>query len=151
MNNLPRIKDKGKLWNPKILRRILALFFLCLISFLFIWSLKEDYRLKYLGNIFRNLHRTGLIHYTIQLKSFNSEDQVVKGSLSVGPGLLPPAMWLPDPSKGKKETVPVYGPLSYEDLSLRYAFGTIFNIFPFKKYTPEKSFLKSHPSPMRLA
>jgi hypothetical protein len=76
---------------------------------------------------------------------------VVKGSLSVGPGLLPPAMWLPDPSKGKKETVPVYGPLSYEDLSLRYAFGTIFNIFPFKKYTPEKSFLKSHPSPIEIS
>jgi len=125
----------------KTLRKILAILFVLLIFLLFIWSVRQDYRLKGVNNMFGSLIKTGIIHYTIQLKAFIPEHQTVKGTLSVEPGIVPPWIIL------TKESKIFYGPLSYDDLTFHYATGYFFR---FKKYVPEKTFQKVHPSPMEI-
>ena len=99
--------------NGRIIRKVLAALFLILIGLLFAWSIKKDSQLK-VDQMFLGGFRNGEIHYTIQLKSFNPENETFRSTISVGQGMLPP--WL----YGEKIH---YGPLAYDDLTFPYAIG----------------------------
>jgi hypothetical protein len=120
--------------NWKRLRKSLALLFLVLIGLLFIWSIREDSRLKE-GQMFLRWFGIG-VHYTIQLKSFNPENETFNGTLTVNQGMLPPEMY----SDAMKIH---YGPLVYDDLSFFYAVGIaiisqrlVAQLGPFKTVIP---------------
>lgn len=126
------MKYMVKFLNRKKLRRILALLFVLLIGLLFVWLLREDSRLKESQMI---LGRFPIgIHYTIQLKSFNPEDETFHVTLTVDEGMLPFEI---DPMKI------YYGPLVYDDLTFPYAQGIpvisqklVAQLGPFKTVTP---------------
>jgi hypothetical protein len=84
-----------------------------------------------------------MIHYTIQLKSFNPENQTVNGTLSVEQGMLPPEMYS-DPGKI------LYGPLLSNDLTFPYAIGLFF-LPRYEKLLPQKSFQKINPLPIEIS
>jgi len=119
--------------NLNKLRTILALLFVLLIVLLFMWSVKKDFQLKELKYILGL--PGGMVHYTVQLKSFNPEDQTFNGTLTVDPELLPPEMYL-EPMKIH------YGPLFYENLTFPYALGMpsispkLLYLRPFQKVKP---------------
>ncbi|MGA2515520.1 MAG: hypothetical protein ABSG44_03100 [Thermodesulfobacteriota bacterium] len=105
--NLSKVCD----WKKP--RKISALLFVLLIIFLFCWSINKDSRLKE-GQMLLRGFPTG-IHYAIQLKSFNPEDQKFNCTLSITKGVLAPKMYL--------KNYLHYGPLVYDDLSVPYAIG----------------------------
>ena len=107
------MKHMVKWCNRRIIRKVLAGLFLILIGLLFVWSIKKDSQLK-VDQMFLGGFRNGEIHYTIQLKSFNPENETFSSTVSVGQGMLP--MWL----DGEKIR---YGPLAYDDLTFPYAIG----------------------------
>ncbi len=137
MNRFKRLLYKC--WKPKLLRKILAFLFLISILFLLVWSIKKDNHLKWVNEITRIPLKGGQIHYTIQLKSFDTQTQTVRAILSVEEGLLP--VW------EEKEIKIVYGPLFYYDLSFTYIMG-----FPLwiTSYMPTISFQTTPPAPIEI-
>jgi hypothetical protein len=124
----------SKVGDWKNLRKILALLFLLLILVLLIWSIREDFRLKE-GQMLLRWFQIG-IHYAIQLKSFNPENQTFNSTLTVDQGMLPPEMY----SDAMKIH---YGPLVYDDLSFPYSAGIpiisqklVAQLGPFKTVIP---------------
>ena len=134
------LKYMGQFGNRKKLRKISALLFVLLIFFLFIWSIKKDSRLKE-GQMLLQWFPIG-IHYAIQLKSFNPEDQTFNCTLSVTQGMLSPEMYS-DPMKIH------YGPLFYYDWTVPYAIGTFFPPYSHKLLT-QKSFQAVNPPPKEI-
>jgi hypothetical protein len=124
----------SKVGNWKKTRTILALLFVLVISLLFIWSVIEDCRLKE-NQMFLRWFSIG-IHYSIQFKSFNPQDETLNCTLSITQGMLSPEMYS-DPMKIH------YGPLVYDDLSFPYAIGIpiisqklVAQLGPFKTVIP---------------
>lgn len=137
MNRFKRLLYKC--WKPKLLRKILAFLFLISILFLLIWSIKKDNHLNWVNKISRIPLKGGQIHYTIQLKSFDTQTERVNAILSVEEGLLP--VW------EEKEIKIVYGPLFYHDLSFEYIMGLPLWI---PSYMPSRSFQTTPPAPIEI-
>lgn len=142
------LKDNKNLLHRKTTyTRTLALLFVLLLLLLFIWSIQEDYRLKQINDTFPLLFNMGIIHYTIQLKSFIPESQTVKGTLSVEPGLMPPWEIL------TKQTEVFYGPLFYQDLGIHYLAGLVslkLKGLLDKQYLYKEPFQKENPLPIEI-
>ena len=132
-------------------RKVCAYLFLVLLGLALAWSFKKDFDAKHFQRVLGSFPSGSDIRYILNLNSFDTDTQEVKGVLSFEAGLSIKI------EIEKEQTTIFYAPLSYSDLTYQYA---IFRDFDQVKFSVgllrgeilpvEKSFTKSPPSPINF-
>lgn len=95
-------------------RKVCAFLFLVLLALSVTWSFRKDFESKYLERL-EGIRLSGsLNNYILNLNSFDTDTQEVKGVLSFEAGLSIKI------EIEEKQTTIFYGPLSYSDLTFMY-------------------------------
>jgi len=132
-------------------RKVWAYLFLVLLGLALAWSFKKDFAAKQYQGLLQSLKGPN-ISYILNLNSFDTDTQEVKGVLSFEEGLSMKT------NIQMQQTTLFYTPLSYSDLTYRYALFRDFDQVKFSigllrgELLPvKKSFTKSPPSPINVS
>lgn len=124
-------------------RKVCAFLFLVLLALALAWSFRKDFESKYFERFLGGFPAAFHNNYILNLNSFDTDTQEVKGVLSFKAGL---------PIWDDKEQTIFYGPLSYSDLTYTYAILRNFvnlNIGVLRGGTlPVTAFTRSLPPPI---
>jgi hypothetical protein len=132
--------------NSSILRKVCAFLFLGLLALAVAWSFKKDFESKYFERILGSWPSISDNNYILNLNSFDTDTEEVKGVLSFKAG---------SPIWDSKEQMIFYGPLSYSDLTYMYAIWSnfvSFNIGVLRgDILPATTFTRSLPPPINFS
>jgi len=96
-------------------RKVCAFLFLVLFALVLVWSFKKDFESKYFERILGSWPSISDNNYILNLNSFDTDTQEVKGVLNFEAGLSIKI------EIEKEQTTIFYGPLTYSDLTYDYA------------------------------
>jgi hypothetical protein len=131
-------------------RKALAFLFLVLLGLALAWSFRQDFESKYFQRFLGSFPSSSYNNYILNLNSFDTDTQEVKGVLNFDAGLSIKI------EIEKEQTTIFYGPLSYSDLTYQYAIWRDFVNFHIgllrgEILPVEASSTKSLPSPINFS